>query len=125
MATYPDLSPYEYMESDIRMVNIGWLGRESSYPTGPIDGKYRMELLRRAADPANLMRGMHDCEFCDEESPIEIGGVEDIPDQVWLGNGEIHVTGDDGVVYAAPTLIVHYIDRHGYSPPEQFLKALV
>jgi hypothetical protein len=39
------------------------------------------------------------------------------------GNGEIWVPGDD-VIYAAPVLIVHYIEEHGYLPPPQFLKAV-
>jgi hypothetical protein len=30
----------------------------------------------------------------------------------------------DGTVFAAPTLIIHYIAAHGYLPPEQFIAAL-
>jgi hypothetical protein len=52
------------------------------------------------------------------------------PDCSWMhwaeqrwSNGEIRVPGDD-VIYAAPLLIVHYIEEHGYLPPAEFLKAL-
>ncbi len=38
-------------------------------------------------------------------------------------NGEIRVT-DEGVTFAAPVLIVHYIEEHGYLPPAQFLDAI-
>jgi len=38
-------------------------------------------------------------------------------------NGEIRVSGE-GIVFAAPVLIVHYIEAHSYLPPAQFLKAV-
>jgi hypothetical protein len=41
-----------------------------------------------------------------------------------LGTGELWVTGDKGVIYAAPTLIVHYVEDHGYVPPAAFVSAL-
>ena len=45
----------------------------------------------------------------------------------WAGertsNGEIRVA-SGGVTFAAPVLIVHYIEAHGYAPPEPFLKAI-
>jgi hypothetical protein len=43
-------------------------------------------------------------------------------EQRW-GNGEIRVPGD-GVVFAAPVLIIHSIEGHDYLPPDQFLKAV-
>jgi hypothetical protein len=47
-------------------------------------------------------------------------GIEEIS----LGNGEIRVPSENGIVYAAPTLICHYIDRHRYCPPNEFLMAV-
>jgi hypothetical protein len=45
----------------------------------------------------------------------------------WLAsrasNGEIRVS-RAGVTFAAPVLIVHYIEEHGYLPPVQFLTAV-
>lgn len=40
-----------------------------------------------------------------------------------LGDGEIDVAGSDKV-YACPTLIYHYILRHGYRPPAEFVDAV-
>jgi hypothetical protein len=37
-------------------------------------------------------------------------------------NGEIRVSGEE-IVFAAPLLIVHYIEAHSYLTPSQFLKA--
>jgi hypothetical protein len=41
-----------------------------------------------------------------------------------LGDAEIRVPGRGGKVYAAPTLICHYIDKHRYCPPQDFLDAV-
>ena len=40
-----------------------------------------------------------------------------------LGNGEIYVLAG-GIIYTAPTLVIHYIDAPGYLPPEEFRAAL-
>jgi hypothetical protein len=39
------------------------------------------------------------------------------------GNGEIRVS-REGITFAAPVLIVHYIEVHKYLPPQHFLKAI-
>jgi hypothetical protein len=35
------------------------------------------------------------------------------------------VFGSDGRTYAAPTLVYHYVVRHHYSPPEEFVRAVL
>ena len=40
------------------------------------------------------------------------------------GNGEIRVS-DGNVMYAAPTLIYHYVVAHAYLPPEAFIAAVL
>jgi hypothetical protein len=29
-----------------------------------------------------------------------------------------------GLIYAAPSLVIHYIEAHGYKPPDAFVEAL-
>jgi len=41
-----------------------------------------------------------------------------------LGGSEIRVFSPRGQIYAAPTLIYHYINTHHYDPPEEFMRAL-
>jgi hypothetical protein len=121
MTEFADLTPYRYLRSEFDMVNVGWLGRTPDFPTGPVDETVRAELRRRVAEPEQLTRGFHGCELC-AGGPliwVEVGGKD-----LRLGNGEIHACGADGVRYAAPTLIVHYIEEHGYRPPEEFLAAV-
>jgi hypothetical protein len=44
--------------------------------------------------------------------------------EVTVANGEIRVAEKNKVVYAAPTLICHYIEGHPYCPPSEFLDAV-
>ena len=41
------------------------------------------------------------------------------------GSGEIRVRGTDRTAYTAPILIVHYVEAHGYRPPEEFIAAIL
>ena len=51
---------------------------------------------------------------------VDVDGIE-----LRVGNGEVHIAGQEGTVYAAPTMIVHYVQKHGYCPPTEFIDALV
>lgn len=44
---------------------------------------------------------------------------------IGVGNGEIRVAGAGGQVYAAPTLIYHYVADHHYKPPAEFVRAVL
>ncbi len=105
------------------MVNVGWLGRDQPFSTGDVPEDLRTALLELARDPKNIMRGLHDCELCGEESPIMVPFPRARRGRVALGTGEIHVE-QDGTIYSAPTLIIHYVDKHHYRPPEDFLQAV-
>ncbi|MGW3565871.1 DUF7919 family protein [Streptomyces sp. NPDC000941] len=113
MAEYKDLSEFTYEESPLPMKNVGWLGPElgvqssgAEVPHGVVD-----RLREESRWPRSLKLGTHECEFC-TDSPPE-------------GNGEIHVFGRDGVTYSAPCLVLHYVERHHYVPPREFMAALV
>jgi len=41
-----------------------------------------------------------------------------------VGSAEIRVKGDNGIEYACPDLIYHYIRKHRYLPPQEFLDAM-
>lgn len=116
---YPDLSPYSYSESGEPMRNVGWLGAGHPIPTGAVDRVVRDHLVRLARAPVNLMRGFHYCEFCDAESPLVATAADEPDDPAYLGSGEIRVPAG-AALYAAPTMIFHYIDAHAYLPPPEF-----
>ena len=70
---------------------------------------------------------MHVCELCIGAPDTVIGKTIN---PAWAGwaeprssNGEIRVAGNQ-IIFAAPVLIVHYIEEHGYLPPAEFLEAV-
>jgi hypothetical protein len=132
MSKYPDLSPYIYTnerspyEQDgvsRGIVNIGWLGVGMDYTQGECPYDVVKKLISLATSPVNIMRGLHYCEFCDIESPVKIESKDGVV--AWLGTGEIHVPSSEGLIYSAPTLIVHYIQAHRYLPPQSFCDAVI
>jgi hypothetical protein len=62
-------------------------------------------------------RGFHLCPWC---SMRLLRAVPACP----RGSAEIRVVGD-GVAYAAPELVAHYVEAHGYLPPDPFVRAVL
>jgi hypothetical protein len=123
MTYYRDLSPYVYLgDRTAGMVNVGWLGAGEDFPRGDCPDEIVRRLIALAASPRNLTRGRHHCEFCAVGSPVR--AESDDGTVAWLGNGEVHVRSGDGPLYAAPTLVVHYIQAHRYLPPRDFRDAV-
>jgi hypothetical protein len=134
MTYYDDLSPYEYWPEHepprLKPINVGWLGEGELFPTGETSQEFKAKLFEFCLDEylVNIARGFHTCELCNisdeewyEQSKARYG--EEAP---WwsLGNGEIRVIGQSAV-YAAPTLIYHYVVEHNYKPPEEFIEAVL
>jgi hypothetical protein len=124
MTYFPDLSRYDYRpfqsQSNPKLLNVGWLDPSAPYCTGAVDGTIMEGLLRLCREPVNRTRGWHRCPYCESYPAIMTVDGQSIT----LGDGEIRVSGSGGVVFAAPTLICHYIQKHGYRPPEEFLIAV-
>jgi len=125
MPIYEDLSPYVYLPSEVPMKNVGWLG-VNSFPLGRMPERARDELLRIASEGAeNMMRGTQDCPLCGLETPVRVPTSYNERGWVSIGNGEYHVVDSSGTVFAAPTLLWHYINDHQYLPPQEFIDALL
>jgi hypothetical protein len=125
MTYFEDLSPYIYCNlplSGPRTRNVGWLGSTHAYgkakPTEDL-----LDLLWNYCKVSVVQtRGIHECEFC----PVgrEHRDAERKGERLKLGSSEIRVFGSDGTIYAAPTLIYHYVSAHNYNPPQEFARAL-
>ncbi|MFE2601035.1 hypothetical protein ACFXCZ_31850 [Streptomyces sp. NPDC059396] len=126
MTYYRDLSKYVYSESMIPDLNVGWLSRWRPFTRGAVGSEFMEALASQVRVPRNQMRGSHPCYFC---STLRVGGVA-TSDQIFevefrLGSAEIHAISRNGEVFSAPNLIYHYIDRHGYRPPREFVQAII
>ena len=149
MAYFADLTFYTYFGGlETTAKNVGWLQRGHAFPTAAPSDETLDLLWRFCSVPVMKMRGVHFCDLCAEPGAAyaERDGV-----RLLLGHSEIRgfsaesnasslrkaleETRSGGLIflqrspvpfsiYAAPTLIYHYVEAHHYCPPEEFLKAL-
>lgn len=118
MTYFADGEPCTYAvgryPAGVRVVAIGWLDDKHPYREGPADSEFvrLLEDACRSHDGVQWL-GPHFCELC-----------------IAAGNEPAHCTTDlivvapDGTWYHAPTMIIHYVTEHGYSPPEEFVAAI-
>lgn len=124
----PDLAPYDYYPGAPEALAVGWLDASETFSTGecPPDVRDHVEDLSR--EPVRLTRGRHYCQFCEATVPPPKRLRADMPvyeaPDVASGNGEIWVTDHGGTNFAAPVLVLHYIDEHDYLPPTPFIDAV-
>ena len=97
-----------YREDLASPIAVGWLG--SKVPTsGEVPGALR-DALRHACNTRGTdfgELGSHVCQVCEahEDRAEFIIAVEDR-------------------VYVLPRMVLHYVDEHGYRPPDVFLEDL-
>ncbi|MCA9639395.1 MAG: hypothetical protein KC492_01845 [Myxococcales bacterium] len=100
---------------------MGWLEPEHEYTRGAVDPSDLRRLCELAVDPwmPAVAGGFHVCRFCGFTGGLECQGIK----LTGLGWSNLYIP-DGNRIYEAPSMIVHYIDAHGYAPPEEFLKAV-
>ena len=126
MTHFIDLTPYSYgaaKSPEERALNVGWLvaGVDFETTTSP-DPQFIDCLWRFCKVSIDQTRGFHECEMCcsDAANSASRNGEE-----LLLGSAEIRVVSNDGKLYAAPNLIYHYVVAHNYSPPAEFVHAVL
>ncbi len=126
---YQDLSQYRYLLktplSDV--LNVGWLVEGHPYAQGDVDDwvlpKLAAVILASAPFDAhvNRMRGSHPCSLsrnCAKPVTFETRGRA-----VTLGASELWIPARQRM-WAAPSMVYHYIEQHHYQPPELFIADL-
>lgn len=124
MTVFQDLSDYQYRPDNARpgTKNVGWLGRGQEFKRAtPTDALLRA-LWGYCKVSVAQTRGIHECEFCSKPSSYI---AEREGERLLLGAAEIRVFGDAPSIFAAPTLIYHYVSVHHYRAPEHFIEALL
>jgi hypothetical protein len=102
---------------------VGWLERRG-FPRGkgPNACVEAVVAAHRGGIFSDGTRGIHGCTLCGRE----------LPQVRWFwpwrmvqlkGHGHYLVRRDDAV-FMAPELLLHYIRRHGYCPPQEFVDAV-
>lgn len=123
---YSDLSNYQYnLAFEIEKVkNIGWLEDTNFFIQKTADNKFLKKIFQIIqSKECNIYRGIHDCDFCNSDG-FMYGVIGN--EKILLGHGEIWVpsTSQD-IIYASPTLIYHYIEKHQYCPPQDYIDSVM
>jgi hypothetical protein len=116
MSWYQDLDTHTMVATGDHVCAVGWLSSDHPFTRGnvPAEVSARLrEFVRLAADSACALYfpafgGFHTCELCDEFHDSRNFGVP---------------AGD--LLYVAPGMVAHYVERHGYSPPAEFVNAVM
>ena len=118
MSYFADLTPHTYVRGgteDGTVLNIGWLDAAHEFPQGEVSVEFLESLRELCIRPLYLHRGSHECQLC---------GNFDWTLLRSKGNGQIRVLSRDGIWYASPTMVHHYVVTHHYRPPDVFIDAV-
>lgn len=110
MAYYEDLTAYNYHHYCEKEMNVGWLKKGQPFTIGKYPDGLTDKLKMYGENHAVFQtKGFHCCEFCGDS----------------YGSNELRVISCEGVVYACPGMIIHYIENHDYLPPQEFIDAVL
>lgn len=122
MTHIADLAPCNDLRLDaakVPVLAVGWLDDAHPYTRGSVDRDDFDTLISLLANPWQpfVSAGRHACPFCRfSGGPARVG-------EVTMGSANLFVPAE-ACVYVAPSLILHYIDAHGYAPPDAFWEAV-
>jgi hypothetical protein len=116
MSFFPDMGYESLVAAGDHVRAIGWLHPDHDYTQGEVSAEFLArlkEFTARSSDSAEALYfgafgGFHTCEFCGRAHGIGNFGVP---------------SGD--LLFVAPEMVVHYIEQHGYSPPAEFVAAVL
>lgn len=124
MSHYDDSARWECAADGQRVTTIGWLDPARTHSTGEVRAGVFEKLVALLEDPWQpfASAGRHACPFC-----RFTGGPADVRcagHTARVGSSLLFVP-SVATVFVAPSLVVHYIDAHGYSPPADFQEAVL
>jgi hypothetical protein len=116
MTYFADLSTRTQIASGPGVRAIGWLSDKEPYPRGQVPESFLARLVSFCTLRSDAIlalgwpaaAGHHTCEFCNEFYASENVGVP-------AGN----------LLYVAPKMVAHYVERHEYLPPSEFIDAVL
>lgn len=107
-----------------RPLLVGWLRyHRTSYPKGAVPAPFvsRLRQFCHADYAVHPVRSISPCPICGQMVADEV----DEDGRVYkVGFYEIRVIGTDEI-FAAPSLIYHYVTAHQYQPPRPFIDAVL
>jgi hypothetical protein len=127
---FSDLTPLLIppLEASSQLIAVGWLEPGHDYQRGEVLPEFVRKLVDLLVDPWQpaVALGRHSCGFCrftGGPTSICFGSVA-VNTVVKIGVSNLWLPAD-GFLFVAPSLILHYMDSHGYSPPVAFQEAAI
>ncbi len=116
MSFFPDMGRKSLVAWGDHIRAIGWLHPDHTYTIGEVPAQFLArlkEFAARSSDSSEALHfgafgGFHTGEFCGQAHGIGNFGVP---------------SGD--LLFVAPEMVVHYIEQHGYRPPDEFVAAVL
>ena len=116
MTWYPDLGQSTMVADGEHVRAIGWLSPRHAFTKGEVPAEFLSRLQDFAKDCFEstealgwgIFLGVHCCDFCGQSMA---GGNFGVP------QGE--------VLFVCPEMLPHYIEAHGYRPPDEFIAAVL
>lgn len=124
MSHYEDLSFWSLAGEPVEALRaVGWIEQGHPFTRGEVSEKFFGELVQLLIQPWQpaVAAGLHRCSLCrftGGPGTVDYNGTS-----VSMGTANLFVPGD-GRIYVAPSLVAHYIDAHGYCPPQEFVGAV-
>ncbi|MBX9399859.1 hypothetical protein K4L06_00940 [Lysobacter sp. BMK333-48F3] len=125
ICAYEDLVPYGHMLGHFKfddVVCIGWLDVRGPVPTGEVPSEFT-EKLKRIACSDGPLKALVEPSRAPPSCP-ECGSLYIKCNDSYLPGAEIWIPGS-GRIYSSPVAVIHYIEAHGYSPPKEYLDAVL
>lgn len=114
MAWYDDLSPCGYFGPEYAafLRAVGWLENGHPFATGRVNAEVYERLVEMCKNPwqPGFFMGPHHCDLCLYKGQAGTRNV-------FIPTGE--------TVFVCPELVTHYMNEHGYRPPEEFCAAVL
>ncbi len=116
MAHFADLDTTTQIAAGPHVRAIGWLSAKHSYPRGAVPESFIARLQSFCAHWSDsvlaldwpVAGGPHTCDFCNE----------------FRASGNFGIPGDM-VLFVAPEMVAHYVEKHEYLPPQGFIQAVL
>lgn len=116
MAYFADLDTTTQITRGPHVRAIGWLSAKHTYPRGSSSAAFidrLRSLCQRWIESVGALdwpvaAGPHTCELCNQ----------------FRASGYIGVPAGEAL-FVAPEMVAHYVEQHGYLPPEEFVDAVL
>ena len=116
MSWFPDMGTDTDVDFGDHIRAVGWLSVEQPYTKGEVPPGFVARLQEFAeawyhcSEALNwpIFMGGHECELCDR----------------FYSSGNFAIPAGD-LLFVAPEMLPHYVEAHGYRPPDEFIAAVM